>query len=124
MSFALAAIIFVISLLAVIAIAWTIRLLLVEGTPTPPEAFKRWLELAKKVWDSLQGRSQVDDPAESAEPTDAATLAVTDGSDQPGDAPVTATAQQLAGGLRGRIKDLALRALDAPAFAHETTATP
>ena len=124
MSFALAAIIFVISLLAVIAIAWTMRLLLVEGTPTPPEAFKRWLELAKKVWDNLQGRSQVDGPAESAEPTDAATLAVTDGYDQQGDAPVTATAQQLAGGLRGRIKDLALRALDAPAFAHEPTATP
>ena len=38
MSFALAAIIFVISLLAVIAIAWTMRLLLVEGTPTPSAA--------------------------------------------------------------------------------------
>ena len=124
MSFSLAAIILVISLLAVIAIAWTMRLLLVEGTPTPAEAFKRWSELAKKVWDNLQGRSQIVDPAESAEPTDAAALAVTDVSGQPGGAPVTATARQLAEGMRGRIKDLALRALDAPAFAHEPTATP
>jgi hypothetical protein len=119
LSFTLGAIIFVISLMAVIAIAWTMRLLLVEGTPGPAEALKRWSEAAAKAWIRLQGRAEVGEQSESAEPTDTSALSATD-SDQS----KSATDRQSVAKALDWMKDAARRALDAPAFAHEPSSTP
>ena len=124
MSFALGAIIFVTSLLAVIAIAWTMRLLLVEGTPTPAEAFNRWSGLAKKIWNNLRGRSPAADHSAPIAPADAPTLSISGESDQPDYSPNTAAPQQIIARVRGRIGEMARSALDAPAFAHEPSLTP
>ena len=123
MSFALGAIIFVTSLLAVIAIAWTLRLLLVKGTPSPAEALKRLSELATNSWYNLLGRTRLEDQAATVDPTDAPSLS-SGGSGQTGSSPIPATARHPIDGVLDRLRELARRALDAPAFANERSSTP
>jgi hypothetical protein len=123
LSFALGSIIFVISLVAVIAIAWTMRLLLVEGTPGPAEALRRWSGMAWRTWDKLRGQPRFDEKPEEIEPTVETSLSDLE-IDQTGISPSPATAQPLTEKALAWIGEMARRALDAPAFANVPSSTP
>ena len=116
MSFALGLIIFVIGLIAVIAIAWTMTILLVVGTPGPAEALRRWSELASRARAKLLGESRFEG--------DPGAIELNGGINQTALSSSPSKAQPLADRVLSRIRELARRALDAPAFANEPSSTP
>ena len=124
MSLTLEVVIVLTILEAVVAIAWTIRLLLVEGTPTPAEVIRRGSRLGKKTLANLLGLFRVNGPEASGEPTYASQLSAGAGSDAVGHARTTATTRRFIDRVRDWIGKLARRVLDAPAFAHEPAFAP